>query len=117
MLDDAGRDAVALRRRAAGLMAEPATMQEALRLVDVLRRAGEFDAASARVAGLLARPGLDEIDAAVLRYQQGLIEAQDSGRHLLSSALRPPAQRPHVTHGVQPSNSGTRGFWRRLIGG
>lgn len=118
VLDDAGRDAAALRLRAAGLMGEPATVQDALRHVDVLRRAGEFDAAAARVMALLARPGLDETDAALLRYQQGLIAAQDAGRHLLSSALRPPAQRPHVTHGRPPVGvPERRGFWQRLMGG
>ena len=118
MLDDAERDATALRRQAAELMGEPATVQDALRHVDVLRRAGEFDAAAARVAALLARPAPDETDAAVLRYQERLIREQDTGRHLLSSALRPPAQRPHVTHGRPPSSAPEkRGFWRRLTGG
>ena len=119
MLDDSGTagEATLLRWRAAGLWGEPATMQDAVRLVDVLRRAGEFDAAAARTAALLARPGLDETDAALLRYQQGLIETQDTGRHLLSSALRPPAQRPHVTHGRVPVAAEKRGFWRRLTGG
>lgn len=117
MEDDAGRDATALRRRAALLWGEPATMQDALRLVDMLRRGGAFEAAGARVSALLARPGLDETDAAVLRYQQGLIAAGDTARHLLSSALRPPAQRPHVTHGQTPGKAPTRGFWQRLSGG
>ncbi len=115
VLDDLGRDAAALRRRAAALMGEPATMQDALRLIDVLRRAGEADAAAARVAALLGRPGLDETDAALLRYQQALISAGDTGRHLLSSALRPPAQRPHVTHGRAAAPE-RRGFWQRLTG-
>jgi hypothetical protein len=110
MLDDAGHDATALRRQAASLLADPATMQDALRLVDVLRRAGAFDAAQARVAALLARPGLDETDAAILAYQRDRIAARDAGRHLLSSALRPPAQRPHVTHG----RAARKGFWQRL---
>ena len=117
MEDDAGRDATALRRRAASLWGEPATMQDALRLVDVLRRGGAFEAAGVRVSALLARPGLDETDAAVLRYQQGLIAAGDTARHLLSSALRPPAQRPHVTHGKAPGKAPIRGFWQRLSGG
>jgi len=112
MEDDSGRDATALRRRAAGLWGEPATMQEALRLVDVLRRAGELEDSAARVAALLGRAGLDETDAAVLRYQQGLIAAGDVARHLLSSALRPPAHRPHGSHG----KGGPKGFWQRLAG-
>lgn len=113
-VDDAGGDAAALRVRAAALWGEPATAQDALRLVDVLRRAGAFDRAAQQAAALLARAGLDETDAAVLRYQQGLIAAADTGRHLLSSALRPPAQRPHVTHGRDAK--APRSFWQRLAG-
>ncbi len=112
VLDDAGADAAPLRRRAAALWGEPATMQDGLRLVDVLRRAGEFAAAGDRVAALLRRPGLEEADTALLRFQHGLIERKDGGRHLLSSALRPPAQRPHVTQ-RQPA---PRSFWQRLAG-
>ncbi len=117
-LDDAGQDALALRRRAAASWGEPATGQEALRLVDVLRRAQDFAGARVRAEALLARPGLDETDAAVMRFQLGLIAAGDGGRHLLSSALRPPARTPHVTHG-QGMGAGTppKGFWRRLTGG
>ena len=111
-MDDAGTDATVTRRNAARLWGDPATMQDALRLVDVLRRAGEFDAAEARAASMLARAGLDETDAAILRYQQARIDARDHGRHLLSSALRPPAQRPHVTH----NKPRTPGFWQRLTG-
>lgn len=110
--DDAGADAAPLRRRAAQLWGEPDTMQDTLRLIDILRRAADFPAAGARAAAALARPGIDETDAAVLRYQQTLIAAVDAGRHLLSSALRPPARTPHVTHGRPPA----RGFWQRLVG-
>jgi hypothetical protein len=113
-LDDAGVDATALRRRAAALWQRPATMQDSLRLVDVLRRAGEFDAAAARASALLAAPGLDETDAAILHYQQDRITEHDTARHLLSSALRPPAQRPHVTHGQ--AKPPARGLWQRLTG-
>ena len=118
LLDDANRDATPLRRRAAALMAEPETTQDALRLVDILRRAGEIDAAAARTAALLAQPGLDPNDAAILTYQSALIAVDDRGRHLLSSALRPPAQRPHVTHGRMPAPeiNPKPGFWRRLTG-
>ena len=115
MLDDAGRDAAGLRRLAASLWGEPATMQDALRLVDVLRRAGEFDAAEARADAMLGRRGLAETDAAILAYQRERIAARDRGRHLLSSALRPPAQRPHVTHG-KPADAGKKSFWQRLTG-
>jgi hypothetical protein len=116
ILDDAGRDAAELRRLAASLFADAPTLQDALRLVDVLRRAGEFDAAQARIADLLARRGLDESSAAILAYQQDLIAARDLDRHLLSSALRPPSQRPHVTHGRDLGTATKKGFWQRLTG-
>ena len=115
MRDDAGTDATALRRRAAALWGGGATMQDALRVVDVLRRAGDQGGAAAQAGRLRARPGLDERDRAVITYQQGLIAAGDTARHLMSSALRPPAQRPHVTHGRMDKPE-KPGFWQRLVG-
>lgn len=112
--DDAGTDATGLRHRAAALWAGGDTMQDALRVLDVLRRAGD-PAAAAQAARLLARAELGETDRAVVEYQQGLIAAGETGRHLMSSALRPPAQRPHVTHGRAPA-AAKRGFWQRLTG-
>ena len=118
--DDAGDDAAArgLRARAAELAGEPATVQDGLRLVDVLRRAGSAEAAKARAGAMLAGP-LEETDRAVLQYQLGLLDAGDAGRHLLSSALRPPAQRPHVTQNrAAPAKSVDKpGLWQRLFGG
>lgn len=115
-LDDAGpgagQDPAPLRRAAAEAWGEAASMQDALSAVDALRRAGDMDEAGARAAALLARPGLDETDRLVLACQQRLIAERDTGRHLLSAALRPPAQRPHVTHG-RPSK---RSFWQRMAG-
>ena len=110
--DDAGGDAASLRRRAVTLWGEPATVQDGLRLVDVLRRAGDADAARTRADAMLARPGLDPTDEAVLRYQIALLDAADVNRHLLSSALLPPARTPHVTHGRTPNPP--RGFWSRM---
>lgn len=104
-LDDAGRDAAALRRRAAGLWGE----SDPLRLIDVLRRAGEFARAAAVAESLVE---LDEDAAGIVAFQQDRIRAGDSGRHMISSALRPPARRPHVTHGREPAT----GFWGRLFG-
>ena len=109
-LDDAGQDAADLRRRAAALFGEPDGPQDALRLIDVLRRAGDFDAAAARAAALDGMV-LDENSAAILAFQRDCIVAADSARHMISSALRPPARRPHVTHGrAEPT-----GFWGRLF--
>ncbi len=113
--DDVGGDAAPFRRRAAALWGEPSMTQDALRLIDVLRRAGAADAAAQRISALLAKPGLDETDAALLRFQQGLVAAGDTGRHLLSSALRPPARTPHVSHG-QRLRGPSRSLWQRLVG-
>ena len=119
-LDDDGDDAgaAALRRRAAELWGQGATVGDALRVLDALRRTGDGDAARAQAAHLAARPDLEDTDRAVLRYQEGLIAAGDTGRHLLSSALRPPARTPHVTHGqvAAPARPAAPGLWKRLFG-
>ena len=99
--DDAADSIHAARWRAeaAFLWGEPADVETALRRIDVLRRAGEFGAASA-AADRLGDRGLDETSSAVLAFQRARIAARDIGRHLISSAVRPPAHRPHVTsHG------------------
>ncbi len=104
--------AAALRRRAAGLWGDPADPATALRLIDVLRRAGEFEAASARavsVGGL----ALDESSARIVAFQQARIAERDTTRQMMSSALRPPARTPHVGHGKRER----RGLWDRLFGG
>lgn len=111
--DDEGGDGADLRRRAVELWGEPAGIAAVLRQVDVLRRAGEFAQAGA-LADRFGAGVLDENDAAVLAFQRGRIAAADAGRHSIASALRPPARRPHVTHG-RPTGS-TKGFWSRLFG-
>ena len=120
MLDDEGDEdgARALRRRAAALWGEGGTVQDALRVLDMLRRAGDADGAREQAAHLAARPGLEETDRAVLGYQEGLLAAGDTGRHLISSALRPPARTPHVTHGrmAAPKPAPPPGLWQRLFG-
>ena len=113
-LDDAGQDASNLRRRAAALWGEPASTEDALRLLDMQRRAGDFAAAQAN-ADALDGAVQDENTAAILAFQRARIAEGDTGRHMISSALRPPARRPHVTHGTQAAPTG--GFWRRLFGG
>ena len=112
-LDDAGRDAAPVRRRAVALWGEPEGTEDALRQLDLLRRAGDFAAAGAR-ADALDGAALDENTAAILAFQRARIADGDTGRHMISSALRPPARRPHVTHGTQARPGG---FWRRLFGG
>ena len=111
-LDDAGEDAAALRLRAVALWGEPQGTEDALRIVDIQRRAGAFDAALAAAAHLDGAD-LDENSAAILAFQRGRIVAGDQGRHGIGSALRPPARRPHVTHGRQ---TGAGGWWQRLFG-
>jgi len=110
-LDDAGEDAADLRQRAVALFGEPDGPEAALRLIDVLRRAGGYAAAEARAAGLDGT-SLDENSAAILAFQRQRIAAADPARHMISSALRPPARRPHVTHGRTEAT----GFWGRVFG-
>lgn len=105
-------DAATLRRRAVSLWGPPQGTEDALRQVDILRRAGDFAGASVLADALDSAP-LDENSAAILAFQRARIADGDAGRQLLSSALRPPARRPHVTHGTQAQASG---FWRRLLG-
>lgn len=109
-LDDAGEDAAPLRREAAALFGD--TMQDQLCALDAWRRAGALDEAGALAATLLRRRDAEETDRLVIAYQQRLIEAADTARHLMSSALRPPAHRPHVSH----NRAVKRGFWQRLAG-
>jgi len=110
-LDDAGEDAADLRRRAVALFGAPDGPEETLRSIDILRRAGDYAAASAR-ADSLDPAVLDENSAAILAFQRERIAAADPSRHMISSALRPPARRPHVTHGRDRET----GFWGRLFG-
>jgi hypothetical protein len=105
---DVARD---LRLRVAALWDGVATADTRLRRLDVLRRAGALAAARALASDLAALP-LDETARSVLRFQAARIEAGDSGRHLISSALPPPAVAPHVTH-VRQQKPGLLG---RLFG-
>ena len=86
--DDAGeaKEAAALRRWAAASWGEPDGPESTLRLIDVLRRAGEFELARARAAAL-DPDGMDESAARLLLFQQGRIAAGDAGRYAMSSAL------------------------------
>lgn len=111
--DDAGDAANAThwRRQAARAWAEMESFECLLRRIDALRRAGDFTAAEAAAAQLAAQ-GPDATTAQVLAFQRARITARDAGRHLMSSALRPPAHRPHVAHG----KAGGKGFFARLFG-
>ncbi len=110
-VEDDGKDGIPLRRRAAAAWPAPADAEAALRLADVQRRAGLLREAAATLAALPAQ--LDEAAGRIADFERARVEAGDTGRHLLSSALRPPARMPHVSHGKRPA----AGFWDRLFGG
>ena len=105
-------DAVALWRGGPALDAE-----QTVWVVDALRRAEAWDDAAATAVGLLAQP-VPEVVAQVVVLEQRLIEAEDSGRHTVASALPPPSRRPHVSH--QKVAARGEGFWgmlKRFFGG
>jgi hypothetical protein len=56
---------------------------------------------------------MDERAESILRFQQARIAEGDTGRHLMSSALRPPSRTPHVAHGKAATKPG---FFARLLG-
>jgi hypothetical protein len=106
--------AVAWRLQAASVWPPSAEFQPQLCLIDIYRRAGDF-ARAAALAERLAEAPLDESSAAILAFQRRLIGDREAGRQLMSSALRPPASRPHVSYTqAKPAPGG--GFWRRLFG-
>lgn len=108
---DDSANAVQWRRLAARAWAETESFELALRQIDALRRAGDFPQAEAAAQRLAAeRP--DDATAQILAFQRARIAERNTGRHLMSSALRPPAHRPHVSHG----KSGRKGFFARLFG-
>ena len=109
--EDDGHDATALRRRAAATWPAPRDTQAALCLADVQRRAGLLDIAARTLDALPA--GLDDASAQVAAFERARIAAGDTGRHMVSSALRPPARTPHVTHGKRAPGP----FWSRMFGG
>jgi hypothetical protein len=104
-------EAVALWRSGPPLDAE-----QSVRVIDALRRAEAWDDAAGAVVSLQAE-ALPEAVTQVLALEQRLIEAGDSGRHTLASAIRPPARRPHVTHGRRAAPGGLlawlKGLFRR----
>jgi hypothetical protein len=89
----------------AALWGEPADLPTALRLLDVLRRAGEFAAVETR-GQKLAAGELDEFAAAVVAFQRDRAAARDVGRHLLSSAV--------ASH-VLPRDLAIPKFWNALL--
>lgn len=110
-------DDAAAMTEPARLRAEVATLWDGtndvelgLRRLDVLRRAGLFEAAEAWAA-VMSERGPDELAGAIIAFQRGRVASRDIGRHLISSALPPPAHAPHVSH----AKRATTGFWSRLL--
>ena len=69
------------------------------------------------MAEILTREPLDDSSAAIVHFQRRLIAQQETGRQLISSALRPPAARPHASYSqVRRETGGLGGFFRRLLG-
>ena len=110
--DDAAAmsEASHLRERVAAAWAGTTDIELGLRRLDVLRRAAIFNEAAAWADQLVATTQ-DETAAAILRFQRARIAQRDVGRHLISSAMPPPAHSPHVSHGKRA----TTGFWSRLL--
>lgn len=108
--EDAGREAGALRLRAAEGQDDP------LRRLDILRRAGALEQAGAQARSLAASTAGagDEEAGRIVAFEQDRITAGDTGRHSIASALRPPARSPHVTHG-KAANAQGGGLLSRLF--
>ena len=112
------REAVALWRSGPALDAE-----QSVRVIDALRRAGDFAEAEG-AAEALAALNPPEAVAQVTALEARLIAAEDTGRHSIASALAPPARRPHVTHqnspGAKkrpPEGGGLKSWLRRIFKG
>ena len=102
--------AAALRTEVAALWDGTTDVELGLRRLDVLRRAGVWEAALTWAEAMLDR-GPDELARSIVEFQRARIVARDIGRHLISSVLPPPAHAPHVSHGQRA----TTGFWSRLL--
>ena len=110
--DDAAAmsEPASLRAEVAALWEGTDDVEQGLRRIDVLRRAGQLEAADAWAVTMSER-GPDELARAIIAFQRARIAARDIGRHLISAALPPPAHAPHVSHGKRA----TTGFWSRLL--
>ena len=108
------REAVALWRSGPALDAE-----QSVRVIDALRRAGDFAEAEG-AAEALAALNPPEAVAQVTALEARLIAAEDTGRHSMASAIAPPARRPHVTHQPKkrpPEGGGLKSWLRRIFKG
>lgn len=108
LAEDAGEDGTEQRRRALRVWPKPVDPEAMVRLVDIQRRAGLLADAAAMLDAI---PRTDDGVARIVAFERARIASGDTGRHLLSSALRPPARTPHVSHGRRA----TAGFWSRMF--
>ena len=107
--EDDGRAGTARRRRALLAGPAPADAEGMVRLADMQRRAGLLQRAAATLDAVVSN---DDGVIRIVAFERTRIAMNDTGRHLLSSALRPPARTPHVSHGKAQAG----GFWSRLFG-
>jgi hypothetical protein len=110
LAEDSGEDATPQRRRALAVWPKPADAEGMVRLADIQRRAGLLADAAATL-DMIPRIGDDGL-ARIVAFERARLLIGDTGRHLLSSALRPPARTPHVSHGKRTAT----GFWSRVFG-
>ena len=106
------REAVALWRSGPALDAE-----QSVRVIDALRRAGDF-AEAASAAAALGASSPPEAVAQVSALEARLIAAEDTGRHSIASALAPPARRKNVSHQAKkmpPEGCGLKSWLRRIF--
>ncbi|WP_144185371.1 hypothetical protein [Elioraea rosea] len=93
-------------------------LEQRVRIVDILRRAGDFGGAAAQ-AGELERAGLPDPVDRVVAFERRLIAAGDVRAYTVASAMPPPSARPHVTHrggaAPRPGSGGLLAALRRLF--
>ncbi len=106
----AGAEANALRAAVAQAWESASGTAALLRRLDVLRRSGDWVRAE-HLVQTLNEQSLDATAASVVAFQRARLAARDAGRHLMSSALPPPAHAPHVSH----RRHAPVGFWGRLF--
>jgi hypothetical protein len=88
------------------------SLEQRLRIVDILRRAEDFPGALEEAESMAGAP-MSEPMARVLAFERRLIRAGDAASHTVAAALPPPAARPHAAmRGTAPTPS----LFARLLG-
>lgn len=88
--------------------------EQQVRVVDALRRAEAWDGAADAIEAMLASDPPEAVRQ-VLALEGRLIDAGDSRRHTVSTALPPPARRPHVAHQKIVGRGSLFGWLTRLF--